>query len=162
MILGIDVGVTGAVAVFEDDGTPIEVFDLPVMANGKRAARVKSQVNAGALARRLRVFGAPDVAYVEAVAARPGQGVSSMFSLGHSLGTVCAVLATLSIPFLLVQPQAWKTQFGLRKADKDASRTLAIRLCPTMDLSLKKHHNRAEALLIAAYGAARSCHKEAI
>jgi crossover junction endodeoxyribonuclease RuvC len=164
MILGIDVGLTGAVAVLTEDGEAVEVWDLPTMGNGKQASRVKQQVNAGALSRRLRTFeldrtGA--LAYVEQQAARPKQGVAGMFSLGHSLGTVQAVLASLGLPFLMVQPREWKTWYKLQHADKDASRTLASRLFPTMELYLKKHHNRAEALLIAGYGVARARQQEA-
>jgi len=162
MILGIDVGLTGAVAVFSDEGTPIEVYDVPTMANGKNARRVKWQVNAGALShglwdRLMREYNTPKetTAYVEQQAPMPAQGVSSVFSLGHSLGTVQAVLAAIGIPFLMVQPQEWKKHFKLQHTDKDASRTLAIRLFPTMELHLKKHHNRAEALLIGSYGVAR-------
>ncbi len=159
MILGIDVGVTGAFAVMQDDGTVIGSFPLPTMANGKKSAKVKTQLNAGAWAREVTAQhrgGVHEyVAYVETVSAMPAQGVASMFSLGHSFGTVCAVLATLKIPFWLVTPQEWKKEFGLLKADKDAARTVAIRLFPLMSLDFKRDHNRADALLIAEYGRRR-------
>ncbi len=41
---------------------------------------------------------------------------------------------------------------GLRWKDKEASRLRAQQLFPSADLRLKKHHGRAEALLLAAYG----------
>jgi crossover junction endodeoxyribonuclease RuvC len=156
MILGIDVGVTGAWSALASDGSAIRISDLPTMLNGKKNAKVKTQVNAGALARELRELVPHGLsAYVEVVSAMPKQGVASMFSLGHSFGTVCAVLATLGIPFWLVTPQEWKKEFGLIKAEKDASRTVAIRMFPSIDLSLKKYHNRSESLLIAEYGRRR-------
>lgn len=161
MILGVDVGVTGAWSVLYHNGTPLRVESLPTMANGKKTATVKTQLNAGAWARELTDLArvtAQCVAYVESVSAMPKQGVASMFSLGHSFGTVCAVLAALKIPFWLVTPQEWKKEFGLLKSEKDASRTMAIRLYPTVDLTLKKHHNKAEALLIAEYGRRRYHH----
>jgi crossover junction endodeoxyribonuclease RuvC len=156
MILGIDVGLTGAVAVLTDWGTPLECFDLPVMANGKKSARVKQQLNARALAKAIHRGEYEYLAFIEQQSARPKQGVSSMFSLGHSMGTIQGVLAALGIPFIMVQPQEWKSCFKLQHAEKDASRTVAARLFPTMELHLKKHHNRAEALLIARYGVRRN------
>lgn len=158
MILGIDVGLTGAVAVLNDFGMAIEVFDLPVMANGKQGARVKQQVNAGELARMLKFREAgrlgESIAYVEEQRAMPDQGVASVFSLGFSFGTVCAVLASIGLPFVLVTSAQWKKHFALAGADKDAARTLAIREFAVLAASLarKKDHNRAEALLLAKYG----------
>ena len=160
MILGIDVGLTGAVAVLTDEGVAVEVFDLPVMASGKHVARVSKQINAGVLAMALRhrqedrALG-DLLAFVERQQAMPAQGVSSVFSLGHSYGKVCGVLAALAIPYILVSPRAWKKHFALGK-DKGEALTLARKTFPTMELHLKKHHNRAEALLIAAYGVVRN------
>jgi crossover junction endodeoxyribonuclease RuvC len=165
LILGIDVGLTGAVSVFRGDGCFIEVFDLPTMqANGKQAC-VKNIVNAGGLmldlGQRLGIGprvgtngSIPNVlAYVETVSAMPKQGVASMFSLGHTLGTVQAVLACLHIPYLLIRPQEWKKALGLLKTEKDESRAKAIALFPgaTDSLLRAKDHNRAEAILIGAY-----------
>jgi len=156
MILGIDVGITGAWALLTDSGGPVFSKQLPSMANGKKNAKVKTQLNAGEWARELRALPGPSItfhtAYVEMVSAMPKQGVASMFSLGHSFGTVCAVLATLQIPFWLVTPPEWKKEFQLLGAADDAARTLAIRLFPSIILGFKKDHNRADALLIAEYG----------
>ena len=152
MIVGIDVGLTGACAVLTDDGEAIEVCDMPVMASGQRGARVRRQVDAGTLSRMLRRATGGVMAFVEAQSARPGQGVAGVFSLGQSYGTVTAVLAAVGIPFLLVQPRAWKAYHGLVKAEKAESLARARRLFPEVDLHLQKHHNRAEALLLALYG----------
>ena len=63
-------------------------------------------------------------------------------------------LVCLTIPYTLVTPQRWKKELmdGMPK-DKDSSRVVAIRLFPTFatELKLKKHHGRADALLIAEY-----------
>jgi len=162
MILGIDVGLTGALAVLTDDGQPIEVVDLPVMASGKAGARVSRQINAGELARMLSARLLPlgpkaSIAYVEAQRAMPKQGVASVFSLGHSYGTVCGVLAALNIPFILVTSGQWKKTYNLKGADKDAARTFAIQRFPSLAWALarKKDHGRAEALLIANYALLR-------
>ena len=50
------------------------------------------------LAAEIRVCRAPDSAIIEKVGAMPGQGVSSMFQFGRSVGMVEGVLAALQIP----------------------------------------------------------------
>jgi crossover junction endodeoxyribonuclease RuvC len=156
--LGIDIGLTGAVSYLDDAGKYLGLFDMPVMSNGKGKARVTQQVNPSALARLLSKLQLEDylehtlTAYIENVSAMPGQGVSSVFSFGHTLGTVQAVLATLNIPFFTIQPTAWKKAFNLLHTEKDAARTVAIRYYPDAPLERKKDHNRADALLIARYG----------
>ena len=81
----------------------------------------------------------------------PGQGTRSMFTIGYGYGLWIGVLATLQIPYTNVRPGIWKRALTLGK-DKEASRLRAMQLYPGADLRLKKHHGRAEALLLAAYG----------
>lgn len=66
-----------------------------------------------------------DRVIVEKVAARPGQGVSSMFSFGHSVGVVHGILGARGRDWTEVTPQAWKKKAGLIGSDKDASRLRA-------------------------------------
>lgn len=148
-ILGIDPGLTGAIAIVNADGFIVE--DMPVMANGT-SAKVRNVVNAAELARVLRPHADRiRVAYVERVSTMPGQGVASQGSLMHSAGVVEGVLAALGISLVLVTPGKWKKAMGLAN-DKEASRALAQRLFPDAPLGRKKDHGRAEALLIATYG----------
>ena len=82
---GIDPGLTGAIALVNPDGTLHSVEDMPTQARGY--GRVRHEVDAAGLLHLLRVeAGAIAFALVERVGARPGQGVASMFSLGHSTG----------------------------------------------------------------------------
>jgi crossover junction endodeoxyribonuclease RuvC len=153
-IIGIDPGLTGALAVLRD-GCVLYVFDMPIMPNGKGTAKIKNQVNPAALVQFLYGLDVPFlemVVYMEAVTSMPRDAQTISFSLGDSVGTVRGVLAALGIPLTLVRSQVWKKHFGLLKLDKDFSRTKAQQLYPHVNLSLKKHHNRAEAILIATYG----------
>ena len=159
LTLGFDVGLSGAYAVLSGKGELLELQDLPVMPNGLGKSRVKQMVNGAALAQQLKhtICWREDKdvrAYVEIVTSMPGQGVAGMFSLGQSLGIILGVLAALEVPVTLIRPQDWKQHFGLLRAEKDASRTVAShRLpCAAADLALKKYHNRADALLIGLYG----------
>lgn len=144
-VIGIDPGVTGAVAVL---GECDAVYDMPAL-NYSKTGFVKRALDARRLAGFFDTSNA--VVFIERVSAFPEQGVASMFSLGMSYWGAYSVCAALGFDIHLVEPRAWKTYFGLSK-DKDASLTLARKLYPHADLALAKHHNRAEALLIARYG----------
>ncbi len=146
MRIGIDPGISGAIAKLNDNNSFIGVYDMPVMpGTGKR-----QQVNAAELAKIIRLDGG--IAFVERVSAMPKQGVSSMFSFGCSYGIVLGVLAALQIPVVLVTPQSWKKKAGISGKDKDYARTLAQQLYPQAELGRKKDIGRADALLIARFG----------
>ena len=84
----------------------------------------------------------------------PGQGVSSTFTFGHSAGVVEGVVAGAGIPLTLISPQSWKKHAGLIGKDKDAARSRAIQLFPSLRiLDLKgKGQAIADALLISRLG----------
>ena len=146
MKIGIDPGISGAIAMLNDDDSLINVYDMPVMAGtGKR-----QQVNASELAKLLSH--SHGTSYLERVSAMPKQGVSSMFSFGTSYGIVLGVLAALQIPIVLVTPQRWKKTAGLTGKEKDMARTLAQQLYPEAELGRKKDIGRADAILIARFG----------
>jgi crossover junction endodeoxyribonuclease RuvC len=150
LFLGCDPGLTGAIALLNENGSLHSVEDLPVMARSK-SGRVKNEIDAAALARFIRPR-APDIklAVVEQVGSMPGQGVASVFSMGHTAGCITGVLQALDIPLRLVPPAVWKRAAGI-SADKNLARSEAIRLYPSAPLDRVKDHNRAEALLLARY-----------
>jgi hypothetical protein len=144
-IMGVDPGVSGAIAFyFVGHQHGVSVDDIPT-AGG--------QVDPVALTALIRNF-APSVAMVELVHSMPKQGVASSFNFGMAFGCVRGVIGALQVPLHLVSPGKWKKHFHL-SADKERSRELAIRLFPTsaFQFSRKKHHGRAEAALLARYGA---------
>lgn len=145
IIMGIDPGISGAVAFyFPVVPSRIAVDDVPV-AGG--------EINVNELARLVRIH-RPTLAVIERVGAMPGQGVVSMFNFGRSYGDVRGVIGAMDIPLHFVTPQKWKKHFGL-SSDKDECRMRAIRMFPSAaeSFKLKKHDGRAEAALIALYGA---------
>lgn len=92
---------------------------------------------------------------LEKVAAMPGQGVSSMFTFGKSVGFIEGVLQTLEIPYQPIVPRKWKAEFSLTK-DKGKSVEVASKLFPHVDLlrsprCRKPSDGMAEALLMAEY-----------
>jgi len=138
-IVGIDPGTSGAIALIAPGAVIVD--DLPVIGN---------RINGAEFARILSVLKA-DVIVVENVNAMPGQGVSSVWTFAHSVGVVHGVVAALGIRMELVTPAKWKAHFNLGR-DKEASRMKCIQKYPAVTgLGLKKHSDRAEALLIATY-----------
>jgi crossover junction endodeoxyribonuclease RuvC len=152
IFIGIDPGVSGAIAIISHDG--VTFHDMPVL-----EVKKKQTLDYAGLATILRPYsGATAFTAVELVCAMPGQGVSSMFKFGQCYGAVLATLAALQIPYELVTPPVWKRAYRLVGCEKDESRAAALRLFPRCagDLKLKKHHGRADALLMAEYLRRRS------
>ena len=90
---------------------------------------------------------------VEQVNAMPGQGVTSMFNFGQTFGAIKGISATLKLPIYFVRPSKWKKHFDLINSSKDASRTKAIEIYPSLaeKLSKKKDVNKSDAILIARF-----------
>ena len=153
--IGIDPGLSGAVAVIDENGVR-RADEMPTVQTGKTGF-VKRAVDLHGLASILRPYANQPLiqqsvkVFLERVNAFPGQGTSSMFSLGMSYWGAAGVVAGLGLPLHLVEAKDWKRHFRLN-ADKELARGLAARMFPSVDLSRKKDHGRAEALLIAAYG----------
>ena len=153
MILGVDPGLSGALALLRDDNALLLIADVPTTertVNGK----VKRQIDPYQVCTLLDVCGTIRFAVIEQVGTMPSQGVTSAFNFGFTTGVLHGLIAARGIPIRTVVPQVWKRKFGLLGQDKDASRAEASRRFPKyVDLwSLKKHDGRAEAALLALYG----------
>ena len=151
-IIGIDPGLSGAIAILEDSKIK-ELFDMPVMPDGKKNKR---QLNSALLVKLIKnsIKNLEDtVMVVEQVNAMPGQGVTSMFNFGQTFGAIKGICAALGLPIFLVRPAKWKKHFELINSSKDASRTKAIEMYPSFSeqLSKKKDVNKSDAILIARY-----------
>lgn len=149
-VLGIDVGLNGAIALIVD-GQLLEVHDMPTVTL-KRNNKTKRMVNAQALSLIIRGAKA-DAAYLERLNAMPGQGVTSMFSMGQSLGVVLGILAACEVPTTTIPPRTWQKALDVPQG-KDGSRYRAAQLFPEhADMfSRVKDDGRSDAVLIAAYG----------
>ena len=151
-IIGIDPGLSGAIAILEDNKV-LNIFDMPVMAEGKKNKR---QLNSAQLVNIIRgntVSEDEAVVIVEQVNAMPGQGVTSMFNFGQTFGAIKGVCAALNLPIFFVRPSKWKKYFELINASKDSSRTKVIEMYPSLSnqLSKKKDVNKSDAILIARF-----------
>jgi len=142
-ILGIDVGMNGALAFY--DGDELMIYDMPTTQRNK-TKRVDCK-------KLLDIIGnnKPTSALIEQVNAF-GMGRSSAYNFGWSCGVIEACLEAFNIPYEYITPQVWKKKINCPK-DKNLAREHASSLMPIYkhNWDLKKHDGRAEASLIA-YG----------
>lgn len=162
IVIGIDIGLTGALAAVDARGS-CAVEDIPTVADGEKGRRIDGR----ALIHLLRQFvpaGERAVCVIEDVRPRPmgngnrqGNTIHSQGSLMRSRGIVEAVTDVARIDVHAVQPQTWKRHYGLIGKEKADARDIAARLFPLQAEAFRrvKDHNRAEAALIAQFGQAR-------
>lgn len=170
IFLGIDPGLTGALAALDDQGVVKGVWDTPTLVT-RSGVRERREYDLAQM-RGLLAQWSPWIheflvqaggknpnpvscrCALELVGPMPKQGVVSMWRMGFGVGVWEGLLAALRIPVERVSPQRWKGIMldGLPKG-KDASLYRAKSLWPDQvdKLSLKKHEGRAEALLIAEW-----------
>jgi hypothetical protein len=145
--LGIDPGISGALAIIEMvNGVPalVDAVDMPAVGSGAKA-RVDILAAAQWIAKH-----APSTAYIERGQAFPGQGASSGFSYGRAVGAIEATVTLCRIPMIPVEASVWKRRLNLPGKDKEAARQRALQLFPSQHalLARKRDHGRAEAALL--------------
>ncbi|CAB4124946.1 hypothetical protein UFOVP62_45 [uncultured Caudovirales phage] len=156
-VMGIDPGVSGAMAIIHraaDGALRVEsVQDLPTLTELTTSGKARRRVDPVGLAAMVQAAGPCDRVIVERLVAGPGVASITAFSMGASAACIGAVFALAHVTIRLVSPNAWKRGLGA-PADKEASRRFACELFGE-DANWKrvKDHNRAEAALIAAFGA---------
>ena len=151
-IIGIDPGLSGAIAILENNKV-VGIYDMPVMAEGKKNKR---QLNSAQLVNIIKDntnIKEEIAVVVEQVNAMPGQGVTSMFNFGQTFGAIKGVCAALNLSIFFVRPSKWKRHFELINSSKDSSRTKVIEMYPSLSrqLSKKKDVNKSDAILIARF-----------
>jgi Holliday junction resolvasome RuvABC endonuclease subunit len=162
-VLGIDPGVTGAWAIVEvapelgSKPVLVGVGDLPAK-SVKMSKRVALRLDAprvGELFDRLTDEHQLDRIIVERLSGGPGITSSTAFSLGMTAGIIDTLLAERRLEFSTVPPSSWKRAL-LAPAGKAASRQHAVKLFGSnKGWEREKDHNRAEAAMIALWGALR-------
>jgi len=159
-VIGIDPGINGAIAVLSAE--TIEVQDFPILESLKTTKtksgnkKKKREIDIPALMSMLLDMGiySADLIVIEKVGAMPGQGVSSMFSFGQSLGRIEGVIFTMALCRVeYVTPGRWKKHFRLIGKGKDGSVIECRNRYPDKSkLFLKSKDGRSDAALLAEYG----------
>lgn len=148
-LIGIDPGVTGAVAYLGP--ISLEIVDMPI---------VDGHVDPYALADRFSAWSSwfdVDQVIVEKQQPMPRQGVTSTFKTGRNYGIILGVLGALRLPVTHVTPAVWTRALGVG-ADKNTHRRRAMDTWPdhAEQFRLAKHDGRADAALLALWGAAQN------
>ena len=155
-VIGIDPGLSGGIAVIRNPNQ-VDAIPIPATEGDLDVYKIWNWVGYRASPYSpVEEWNA--IAYIEAVHAMPGQGVSSVFKFGYVTGILHGVIRAMKIPLKLVTPQAWKKEIlaGTAK-DKQAAIDYCLRVYPNVkliatDRSRTYHSGMADALCIAEYG----------
>ncbi len=167
VIIGIDPGITGAIAAINERGR-VWLHDTPTTII-KINKKLKSDYLTAEMAAILEEYKNRYECklFIEKVNAMPNfrksidgeekqhsMGATSAFNFGTGYGYWIGIAAAFKIPITKVTPQTWKKTIMQSQGDKDMARIRAQELFPQAisQLNLKKHIGRADALLIAEYG----------
>jgi hypothetical protein len=164
IIIGIDPGLTGAIAFIDTIDGRVHVEDMPTIAIPEAGPKttVKTEVDVVDLDALIREWLPPDaIAFMEHTSSvgQVGQEQAKL-SLAAGKASCLAVLRLAGIPVHRVTPVAWKRFYGIKEpmpgGNGLSQKKQALRLARDMYgveyLRLEKHHNRADALLIARWG----------
>lgn len=148
LVIGIDPGLSGAIAVLGDERG---VLKLPVIDKDIDIIQVRDWLLDG-------FTDGFDLAVIEKVGAMPKQGVVSMFRFGHATGELTGMIKTMGIPLVKATPQQWKKVVlaGTAK-DKDAAIAYCRLRYPDLSLlptsrSRVPDDGMADAVCVAEYG----------
>lgn len=153
-VIGVDPGLDGGLAALSSDGLELRV--MPVVEVGKRR-----QLDERTIVRWFSDFAPGECrVFIEAVGARPKQGVAAMFSFGTGWGLVRGICAGLGMPYELVRPQEWQGEV-LKGQPSGSEYLVASRLWPNAEWRAsercqKPHDGLVDGALIAEYGRRRS------
>lgn len=152
LIVGIDPGKTGAIAFLNPSNMSLHIEDMPL---GKSTTG-RDELDLRSLGELLRLGTKVDrhIAVLERVSAMPKDGVAGAFNFGQNYGALRMAIVGHGYEDRLVTPAAWKKYFKLSK-DKGVSQSYACSRFPGYShyFARVKDHGRAEAALIALYGA---------
>lgn len=162
VIVGIDPGKKGAIAVLREDGSLLDLFDMPLTEKGK-AGRVDARLMAERLAKAM--YGKCGTAVIEKVGYVPGDGGLGAFTFGEAAGVARGVVEALGFDLVMPRPQEWRKLHGLTGADDHVVIQTARLFYPKADVftgrkkkdgSLGIKDGRTDALLIARYGLSKN------
>ncbi len=141
MILGIDPGTKGGLAVLNSAGQPLFLYDLEDCTLKEAEQAVKE-------AARLAWYG---VCYLEKVGYIKGDGGKGAFTFGKVYGLLYGAVLAHKLEVIDVFPQRWQGAMQcLTGGVKRVSRLRAKSLWPSISKNITD--NTADALLIAEYG----------
>lgn len=152
MYIGIDNGFKGGIVVIDDDRRVIAKY--PAENYTISGAHTEYDIREIVAIFRKHV---PRMVALEKAQSMPGQGVRSMFTIGHGFGLFEGILSAMNYPYQLVHPKTWQREIlrDINKEDtKQASALYAKRMCPEVEWKLSPRCKKAHDGLTDAYGLA--------
>ena len=180
---GIDPGVNGAIVCYTPSSKKLEFFDIPT--NQRKVGKfIRNEVDCDELVKIFKNFRNISYAFIEQVQPYPNRGMANTFNFVVCYGVIIGILAAKSIPIKKVPSRIWKSEIGLKtkkikkkefttelslknhiknkaklySLNKDIARNRASKEFPDYKdyFKRKKDDGRAEAALIALWGAKKS------
>ncbi len=167
--IGIDPGLSGAIAVLMDNCKNIRVFCMPVKrqpwSKPRKNKTFQQMVDIEELMIELKIFSPSEtIINIETVTGMPTDGAHRAFIFGGAFYSVLTLLNIMGFKVNYIAPATWKAKVGLTLADKEDSRQLVLRLFPDIEgitpvrktkiktgLTKAMCQGRAEAVLIGLY-----------
>lgn len=163
LTIGIDPGITGAIAAIDHNGLK-RVVDMPVRSK-KGTGKIRREIDPTGLQRVLRgLVPADETALIvmETMHSFMGSGnerkgsMASQSSLAHTKAVILTVCELNALDVMFVSPREWQALYGIKRTvDRDTkvqSLQIARKIFGMEWLARAKDDGRADALLIARYG----------
>lgn len=164
-VLGIDPGLSGALAVYDDETGALDILDMPTWMQTVGKTKRK-RIDAVELRDTMEVLAEAGVqlAVLEAVGGRPKQSASAAFVFGYTVGLVYMACMNVRLPIETVPPGSWKKIMRC-PTDDDGIAYRADEIFPNHthmwrgkprlikgEMRQAIWHDRAEAALLAKFG----------
>lgn len=155
MIVAIDPGVSGAIALNDWACGRLEVIPMPVQHRYIAGRKLRTVIDEGEVISTLQAFAAMGAThlFIEQVSGLRGQSAPAAFAFGQGYGAVRVAGMAAGLILEAVPPAVWKAALKVPK-DKRAARQRASEMIPTHRhlWSMAKDDGLAEAALLSLYG----------
>lgn len=160
MIVAVDPGVSGAIALNDWTSGRLDVIPMPVQHRYIAGRKLRTVIDEGEVISTLAAFAAMGAThlFIEQVQGMPGQSAPAAFAFGQGYGAVRVAGMAAGLIIEAVPPSVWKAALRVPK-DKHAARQRASEMIPTHRhlWSLAKQDGLAEAALLSLYGQRYVC-----
>ena len=120
--IGIDIGLLGAITILTKKKEFVNSYKMPVIKNSNTNKNIYDTLN---IINILKEYSNATV-IMEQLSARPGQGVSSMFSLGYGCGLFNGLCNSINNKVIVVHPQKWQNSLTKLYFDNSISNAFKI------------------------------------
>lgn len=155
MIVAVDPGVSGAIALNDWRCGRLEVIPMPIQHRYIAGRKLRTVIDEGEVLSTMQAFASMGAThlFIEAVQGLPGQSAPAAFAFGQGYGTVRVAGMAAGLIIEAVPPAVWKAAMRVPK-DKHAARQRASEMIPTHRhlWSMAKDDGLAEAALLSIYG----------